>query len=280
MSQLGESRPGLALPGRAIDRDAIRRYAEAIGDGHEAHRTGDVAPPMFTFTHVLEALSQASGELLGEAQAVIHRSHSVALARPIVPGDQLSTALSLVASETSRLGELIEVRADLLASHNGPGPVCTHTMTFLVVGGSGRANAGEGGPVSRPAATVPSGNASPVVEDREPVGIDKVVAYAQASGDHQAIHLDDDAARAAGLPGAIVHGSYLLARAGVVVEGFVPHGSVVRLGATFSHPVPRGAETETSVWDLGRVSGRQRFAFRVRVAGGSVALKSGLAETA
>lgn len=35
---------------------------------------------------------------------------------------------------------------------------------------------------------------------------DQIAAYAQASGDHNPIHLDDDFARSVGLPGVIAHG--------------------------------------------------------------------------
>ncbi|MGH8881642.1 MAG: MaoC/PaaZ C-terminal domain-containing protein, partial [Stackebrandtia sp.] len=39
---------------------------------------------------------------------------------------------------------------------------------------------------------------------------DDLAAYAQASGDHNPIHLDDAAAQAAGLPGVIAHGMYTM----------------------------------------------------------------------
>jgi acyl dehydratase len=35
---------------------------------------------------------------------------------------------------------------------------------------------------------------------------EQIAAYAQASGDHNPIHLDDDFARTVGLPGVIAHG--------------------------------------------------------------------------
>ena len=35
---------------------------------------------------------------------------------------------------------------------------------------------------------------------------EQIAAYAQASGDHNPIHLDDEVARSVGLPGVIAHG--------------------------------------------------------------------------
>jgi acyl dehydratase len=45
---------------------------------------------------------------------------------------------------------------------------------------------------------------------------EQIVAYAQASGDHNAIHLDDDFARSVGLPGVIAHGMLQMGLMGTV----------------------------------------------------------------
>jgi len=58
--------------------------------------------------------------------------------------------------------------------------------------------------------------------------------YAQASGDHNPIHLDDEFARSVGLPGRILHGLYtmsLIARA--QTEAFGGPGSLRRLSVQF-----------------------------------------------
>lgn len=51
---------------------------------------------------------------------------------------------------------------------------------------------------------------------------EQIAAYAEASGDHNPIHLDEDFARGAGLPGVIVHGMLqmgLLARVAAGAAG-------------------------------------------------------------
>jgi len=45
---------------------------------------------------------------------------------------------------------------------------------------------------------------------------EQIAAYAQASGDHNPIHLDDDFARSVGLPGLIAHGMLQMGLMGVV----------------------------------------------------------------
>ncbi|THV27653.1 MaoC/PaaZ C-terminal domain-containing protein [Glycomyces paridis] len=68
-----------------------------------------------------------------------------------------------------------------------------------------------------------------------------LVAYADASGDHNPIHLDEAAAEAAGLPDVIAHGMYtmgLVSRA--VLEWAASTGETLRLtefSARFARPV-------------------------------------------
>ncbi|MEP9394688.1 MaoC family dehydratase [Gordonia sp. VNQ95] len=54
-------------------------------------------------------------------------------------------------------------------------------------------------------------DAEPLWEAIEPITRDRVARYAEVSGDGNAIHLSDDAARAAGLPAPIAHGYLILA---------------------------------------------------------------------
>ena len=64
---------------------------------------------------------------------------------------------------------------------------------------------------------------------------DQIMAYAEASGDHNPIHLDDEAARAAGLPGVIAHGMLGMAQlANFVVAYAGDHRRLRRLRCRFS----------------------------------------------
>ena len=49
-----------------------------------------------------------------------------------------------------------------------------------------------------------------------------LVRYAEASGDHNPIHQDEEVARSVGLPGVIAHGMYTMALAARAVDGLVP----------------------------------------------------------
>lgn len=64
-----------------------------------------------------------------------------------------------------------------------------------------------------------------------------LVRYADASGDHNPIHQDDEVARSVGLPGVIAHGMYTMALVARAVEAWAPGAEVVQLGCKFTNPV-------------------------------------------
>jgi acyl dehydratase len=71
-----------------------------------------------------------------------------------------------------------------------------------------------------------------------------LVAYANASGDQNPIHQDEEVARSVGLPGVIAHGMFTMALVGRAVEEWAGPGSVVEIGCKFTRPVvvPAGDE--------------------------------------
>lgn len=64
-----------------------------------------------------------------------------------------------------------------------------------------------------------------------------LVAYAEASGDHNPIHQDEEVAIGVGLPGVIAHGMYTLALVGSAVSRWSGGAEVVELGSKFTSPV-------------------------------------------
>ena len=64
-----------------------------------------------------------------------------------------------------------------------------------------------------------------------------LVRYADASGDHNPIHQDEEVARSVGLPGVIAHGMYTMALVAQAVEAWAPGAEVVQLGCKFTNPV-------------------------------------------
>jgi acyl dehydratase len=81
----------------------------------------------------------------------------------------------------------------------------------------------------------------------------ELVAYAEASGDHNPIHQDEQVATAVGLPGVIAHGMYTLALAARAVAHWTGEAEVVQLGAKFTNPVLVPADGGATVRVAGTV---------------------------
>jgi acyl dehydratase len=69
----------------------------------------------------------------------------------------------------------------------------------------------------------------------------RIDAYAEASGDHNPIHLDPDFARAVGLPSTIAHGLLTLGAAAAEVEIWAQSSAwTSKVSCRFSAPLPSG----------------------------------------
>jgi acyl dehydratase len=65
-----------------------------------------------------------------------------------------------------------------------------------------------------------------------------LIAYAEASGDQNPIHQDEDFARSVGLPDVIAHGMWTMGASGSVVADWAGDaGRVVEFGTRFTKPV-------------------------------------------
>jgi acyl dehydratase len=110
---------------------------------------------------------------------------------------------------------------------------------------------------------------------------EQIRAYAEASGDHNPIHLDDDAARAAGLPGVIAHGMLGMAQLANFVVGWAgDHRRQRKLRCRFSAKMLPG----DVITFTGRVSGEHDGLIQLELEAenqkGERVLTKGLAEVA
>ena len=103
-----------------------------------------------------------------------------------------------------------------------------------------------------------------------PVDRMRLITYAGASGDFNLIHLVDEAAKEAGLPGNIAHGMLTVATMGLLFFSYFEHGYVKGFRSRFlgmvsrRHPSRRRSD-ERRKRDRGGAIVRLR---RVRAAGG------------
>ena len=82
-----------------VTREKIVAYAEATNDEHPAHRSGDLAPPVFGVVGALidmiapQIMAVVPGEI---AMRVVHGEHDFRYHRPIVPGMTLGNRAAAV----------------------------------------------------------------------------------------------------------------------------------------------------------------------------------------
>jgi acyl dehydratase len=86
-----------------------------------------------------------------------------------------------------------------------------------------------------------------------PISRLQLIKYAGASGDYNPLHLVDEAAEAAGLPGIIAHGMLTVATMGLLLSPYLEHGYVKNFGSRFSGMVYVGDELRVG----GRTTGVQ-----------------------
>jgi acyl dehydratase len=138
--------------------------------------------------------------------------------------------------------------------------------------------AGEDAPVL---STAPADGAEPTAVLTYPVDPDQSFRYAEASGDHGTYHVDEGAARSAGLPGVIVHGLCTMAFAArAVVEACCDGDSrrLKRLGVRFTRPLLPDQSVTTRIYRDGESDGRIVYAVEVDDASGDGVIRRGIAE--
>jgi acyl dehydratase len=112
---------------------------------------------------------------------------------------------------------------------------------------------------------------------------DQTFRYAEASGDRNPIHVDENVAKMAGLPGIVVHGLCTMAFASkVMIEGLCGGDPMrlKRLRVQFSRPVFPGQSITTRVWAGDERAGRRAYAFETYNPEGMAVIRGGIAEIA
>ena len=90
-----------------VERGAIRKFAEAIGDAHPAFRAGEVAPPTFPTT-----FSMAVPLLKTDPARILHGEEEYMYERPLRAGDRVTCVRRIVdvyERPGRRLGPLVFV---------------------------------------------------------------------------------------------------------------------------------------------------------------------------
>jgi acyl dehydratase len=258
--------------------EAIEKYARATNDLNERYLSTDiVASPVFVVVPVFGAFMEATmdPELQADMLRLVHGTEEHILHRPVRPGDVLSISPVLESVEVKDTGETFTV-AGMVADQGGA-PVAEVRGTMFIRGtGSGRKAAAA-------AASATETNGEVVYEETTKVDEDQTHRYAEASGDYNPIHLDENTARMAGLPGIILHGmcSMAIATKGAVdgLAGGDPQ-RIRRVAVRFSRPVIPGQELTTRFWRGSSDGDVDSYTFETYNPDGKAVIKGGAVDIA
>jgi acyl dehydratase len=258
-----------------VDARWLMAYAAGIGDesvrlfdtnaGIVGHPLFSVAPEWAT---VLEARKRFGewGLTPEETLRGVHATHDLRIHRPVMPGMTLRSTLSVVAAERRSPGPFMVCRID--SSLPDGAPVVTADHGFLYLGvetvGPDRTEAGLSdppGPVTAPKAVVPLR-----------IGPGAAHVYTECARIWNPIHTDPAVARAAGLPGIILHGSATLAMAVSIVMSRNFAGDPARIGGVVARFSGMVSMPQQLTVRIGEQADRGRVPVEVRTEDGSTAL--------
>ena len=263
-----------------VTRERIAAYAAATNDEIAAHAAGDVAPPVFAVVPAFQAngmaaLSVIPGELLG---AILHGEQDIHFHRPVQPGMKLSTIATPIGMRQRSSGVTVVTKTETTA--DGERVVDQYWTTF-VRGAQGVEDVGEDAPGH--AFEESLREREPDAEIAQTYDADQTYRYAEAAGDPMQIHLDDEFAKAVGLPGIIIHGLCTMAFTSVAaIESFCPEDPtrLRRLAVRFAKMAFPEQTITTRIWKAGESDGATAYAYETTADSGDVVIKDGLAEIA
>ncbi|MBS1892340.1 MAG: MaoC family dehydratase N-terminal domain-containing protein [Actinobacteria bacterium] len=271
---------GLTSVEHTVHERYLRAFAAGVGDLSPAlfdldSPQGIVAHPVYPVCLEWPLILAGPPGLGLDDDAVhagLHVSHEIAWTRPIRPGDQLRTTLRVETLEQRSAG-VLAVFAFATVTPDGEPVVESHQGVLYRGATLGVAPIASATP--RAPAPAPTGALHEVARFRvEPAD---AVVYSECSGIWNPIHTDPRAARLAGLPHPVLHGTATLARTISAVVGSRLGGDptrLTRLSVRFTAPIAAGDEATVAVTDLrdGALS------FTTRKADGVAVLDDGIVE--
>jgi acyl dehydratase len=261
-----------------LDPDNVVAYALASNDANPLYLDGLAVPPLFAGavawpaflalrTMPQEAEAGMTGSLQGE--------HDLCFRKPMVPGTWVHTVGEIWSVVCSSAGMNVVFR--LTTTDDDGDQVVEQFLSRMVLG---TVTGGDQG-APRAGHTFPEAARSrPVGSVRLPTTRDQPFRYAGASGDDGAMHLSDEAARAAGFPRKILQGlcTFATTTRGLVdlAAGGDPR-RVRRVAVRFSAPFSPGEDIELTMYDGGGTEGCHAYVYEA-LSNGRTILRHGLLE--
>jgi acyl dehydratase len=267
-----------------VTRERLAEYAAATNDPIPAHRSGDVASPVFAIVPVFEALLIPAVDVMPVEliPRVVHGEQDFHFHRPIRPGDKLVSRGKMIGYEGLANGTRAAIYLECRTEEGEL--VNEQYVTTFVRGFDAGKSIGQLSPSHKFDEELRS--SPPTARVAQHVDDDQTFRYAPAAGDPMPIHLDEEVARSAGLPGIIAHGLCTMAFTSWALLTELAGSDVNRLkrfAVRFSKMVIPGDDIETRIGRQHTGDGVTTYQFETASVGGSAhttVITDGLAEIA
>ena len=264
-----------------VTAERLAEYAAATNDPIAAHRAGEIAPPVFAIVPVFESLLMPAVDVLPVEliPRVVHGEQDFHFHRPISPGDKLVSRGKMIGYEGLENGTRAAIKLECRTEDGEL--VNEQYVTTFVRGFNANKSIGVLSPEHKFDESLRA--TKPVATVMQHIDEDQTFRYSPASGDPMPIHLDEDVAKFAGLPGIIAHGLCTMAFTSWALLTEVAGSDVNRLkrfAVRFSKMVLPGDDLETRIWKKGSANGVTTYLFETTRIGsdGEKAITDGLAE--
>jgi (3R)-3-hydroxyacyl-CoA dehydrogenase / 3a,7a,12a-trihydroxy-5b-cholest-24-enoyl-CoA hydratase / enoyl-CoA hydratase 2 len=268
-----------------VTQQAAWAYARATNDLNPRYESGLMAPPMFAVVLEMPAMLRAikDPDVVGDGERyarLLHGEHDLRFHGKLVPGRVYDTHVSIAAVTQKGDNEIIELR--LLTVDKQRNEAVVESVAQMFIRGTAaheKKAPGDARPQKQAeeAKTAPIIDVMSAVEQLDP---DQSLRYAEASGDHNPIHLDPALAKSVGLPDIIVHGLCTLAFCQKSLVNHTLSGEperLKRLKARFAKPVLNGQALRVEAFEVDAAPWSRTLGYTARV-GDSLVIKEGIAE--
>lgn len=265
-----------------VEVDRTKAYAAATNDTIPEHLRGELAPPVFAVVPAWEVMMETVG-LVTPPEAmpnVLHGEQDMHFHRPIVPGTELLSRGAPIGVHVKGSGTTVVTKIETRDGDSGELINEQYSVTFFrgVTGGESKGEAAPGHSFPEEVRS-----SEPIAVAEQTLDTDQTYRYSEASGDMVPIHLDEEIARAVGLPGIIIHGLCTMAFTSWAAILNLADGDprrLKRLAVRFSKPVLPGETIETRFWNCGAADDKTAYAFETTNPAGGPVIKDGVAEIA
>ncbi|GIJ51200.1 hypothetical protein Val02_80860 [Virgisporangium aliadipatigenens] len=221
-----------------VTPDSVSRYESVVGG----------PSPLYAVVPAMDLVFATAAAAVRDDPAlrarVVHGQQDLLIHRPLPVGEKVTLRAAVVGLHGKEKGTTATIKVETVDAEGDPLNEQYVTEFYRGVPSEwaiGRPAPSTGLPRDSPPA-------EPLRVESVALPVDLPRRYADASGDHNPIHLDEEYARAAGLPGVIVHGLAVLAIAVSSVAAEAGGRALTRVSARFTRPVAPGSVLTTKVW--------------------------------